>query len=155
VQGAVKCKLFITILRLGAVTWFKNLRRNSIDSWSDLCHEFTTHFTASRTQPKTVASLEAIVQGKSEPLRDYIERFNKEVVQVRGAEDTMKQYLITKGLHEGTNVKKAVRLDRPRTLIEFLAIAKIYIRYEEELYADNLNKTGKEEPATESSRKPF
>jgi hypothetical protein len=44
------------------------------------CHEFTTHFTASRTQPKTMASLEAIVQGRNEPLRDYIERFNKEAV---------------------------------------------------------------------------
>jgi len=84
VQGVVKCKLFVTTLRREAVTWFKNLRRNSIDSWSDLCHEFTTNFTASRTQPKMVASLEAIVQGKSEPLRDYIERF-KEAVQVRGA----------------------------------------------------------------------
>jgi len=61
VQGAVKCKLFVTTLRRGAVTLFRNLRRNSIDSWSDLCDEFTTHFTASRTQPKTVASLEAIV----------------------------------------------------------------------------------------------
>jgi len=80
VQGAVKCKLFVTTLRRGGVTWFKNLRRNSIDSWSDLCDEFMTHFTASRTQPKMVASLEAIVQGKSEPLRDYIERFNKEAV---------------------------------------------------------------------------
>jgi hypothetical protein len=130
VQGAVKCKLFITTLRRGAVTWFKNLRRNSIDSWSDLCHEFTTHFTASRTQPKTVASLEAIVQGKSEPLRDYIERFNKEAVQVRGADETMKRYLIAKGLREATDVKKVVRLDRPRTLNEFLAIAKIYFAYE-------------------------
>jgi len=102
-----------------------------------------------------VASLEAIVQGKSKPLRDYIERFSKEVVQVRGAEDSMKQYLITKGLREGTNVKKAVRLDRPRTLYEFLAIAKIHITYEEELYADNLNKPRKEEPVVESSRKPF
>jgi len=102
-----------------------------------------------------VASLEAIFQGKSEPFRDYIERFNKEVVQVRGAEDTMKQYLITKGLREGTYVKKVVHLDRPRTLNEFLAIAKIYIRYEEDLYADNLNKTRKEEPVAESSRKPF
>jgi len=53
-----------------------------------------------------VASLKAIVQGKSEPLRDYIERFNKEVVQVRGADETMKQYLITKGLREGTDVKR-------------------------------------------------
>ena len=139
----------------GAVTWFKNLRRNSIDSWSDLCYEFTTHFTASRTQPKMVASLEAIVQGKSEPLQDYIERFNKEAVQVRGADETMKRYLITKGMREGTDVKKAVRLDRPRTFNEFLAIAKIYITYEEELYADCLNKSRKEEPAVESSKKPF
>ena len=155
VQGAIKCKLFVTTLRREAVTWFKNLRRNSIDSWSDICDEFTTHFTASRTQPKTVASLEAIVEGKSEPLPDYIERFNKEVVQVRGADETMKRYLIAKGLREGTDVKKAVRLDRPKTLNEFLANAKIYIRYEEELYADNLNKSKKKEPAAESSKNPF
>ena len=102
-----------------------------------------------------VASLEAIVQGKSKPLRVYIERFNKETVQVRGAEDSMKQYLITKGLREGTYVKKVVRLDRPRTLNEFLAIAKIYITYEEQMYADSLNKPMKEEPTDESSRKPF
>jgi len=102
-----------------------------------------------------MASLEAIVQGKSKPLRDYIERFNKEAVQVRGADETMKRYLITKGLCEGTNVKKSVHLDRPRTLNEFLAIAKIYIKYEEELYADSLNKSRKEEPAAEFSRKPF
>jgi len=94
-----------------------------------------------------VASLEAVVQGKSEPLRDYIERFNKEDVQVRGADETMKRYLIAKGLREGTDVKKVVRLDRPRTLNEFLAIAKIYIAYEEELYASSLNKSRKEEPA--------
>jgi len=155
VQGAMECKLFVTTLRRGAITWFKNLRRNSVDSWSDLCHEFTTHFTASRTQPKTTASLEANVQGKSKPLRDYIVRFNKEAFQVRGAEDSMKQYLITKGLCEATDVKKAIRLDRSRNLNELLAIAKIYIIYEDELYADNLNKPRKEEPAAESSRKPF
>ncbi|XP_024630764.1 uncharacterized protein [Medicago truncatula] len=67
----------------------------------------------------------------------------------------MKWYLIAKGLREGTDIKKVVRLDRPRTLNEFLAIAKIYIAYEEELYTDNLNKSRKEEPAAESSKKPF
>ena len=76
-------------------------------------------------------------------------------MQVRGANDTMKRYVITKGVREGTDVKKVVRLDRPRTFNEFLAIAKIYIRYEEELYVDNLNKSRKEEPAGESSKKPF
>jgi hypothetical protein len=73
------------------MTWFKNLRRNSIGSWGDLCHEFTTHFTASRTQQKMVASL---------------------------------------------------------------AIVKTYIRYDEEVYADNLNKIRKEKLAAESSKKP-
>jgi hypothetical protein len=67
----------------------------------------------------------------------------------------MKQHLIPKGLREGTDVKKVVRLDRSRTLNEFLAIAKIYIAYEEELYADILNKSRKEEPAAESSKNPF
>ena len=47
---------------------------------------------------------------------------------------------MAKGLHEGTDVKKYVLLDRPRTLNEFLAVAKIYIKHEGELYANNLNK---------------
>jgi len=55
----------------------------------------------------------------------------------------MKQNFITKGLREGIDDKKVVQLDRPRTLNEFLAIAKIYITYEEELYADSLNKPRK------------
>jgi len=76
-------------------------------------------------------------------------------VQIRGADETMKRYLIAKGLREGTGIKKAVRLDRPRTLNEFLAIEKIYIRYEEKLYANSLNKSRKEEHAAESSKKPF
>jgi hypothetical protein len=76
-------------------------------------------------------------------------------VQVRGADENMKQYLITRGLREGKNVKKVVRLDRPETYIKLLAIVKTYICYEEEVYADNLNKARKEEPVAESSRKPF
>jgi len=133
----------------------QNLRRNYIDSWDDLGQEFTAHFTASRIQPKTAASLEAIVQGKNEPLRDYIERFNKEIVQVRGADKSMKKYLIAKGLRPDTDMKKVVLFDRPRTLNEFLAIAKTYIRYEEELYTDSLNKSRKEKSAVESFKKPF
>jgi len=67
----------------------------------------------------------------------------------------MKRYLITKGLREGTDVKKAVCFDRPETYNHLLAIVNTYIRYEEEVYADNLNKVKKEEPAAESSKKPF
>jgi len=62
--------------------------------------------------------------------------------------------LIAKGLREGTDVKKVVHLYRPSTLNEFLAIAKIYNRYEKELYGNNLNKSRKEEPVAESPESP-
>ena len=94
------------------------------------------------------------MQGKDESLREYIKRFNKEAVQVRGADEDMKRYLIGKGLRAGTDMKKAVQLDQPKTLNEFLMIAKTYIRYEEQLYADNLNKNRKEDPS-EQPKKPL
>lgn len=137
------------------MTWYKNLMRNSIDLWEDICHEFTAYLIVSRTQPKTVVSLKAIMQGKNEPLRDYIERIHKEVVQVRGADEIMKLYLIKKGLRPDTDMKKVVQLDHPRSLNKFLAISKTYIMYDEQLYNLNLNKSRKQDPAAESSEKPF
>ncbi|MCI69335.1 hypothetical protein A2U01_0090597, partial [Trifolium medium] len=63
------------------MAWYKSLPAKSITSWRDLGEQFTRHFTASRWQPKTEATLEAILQGKDKSLRTYIERFNKEAVQ--------------------------------------------------------------------------
>ncbi|MCI47957.1 hypothetical protein A2U01_0069199, partial [Trifolium medium] len=56
VRGSINCKLFPTTLRKGAMTWYKSLPPGSIDSWTELCRLFTTHFTASRRQPKTEAA---------------------------------------------------------------------------------------------------
>jgi hypothetical protein len=85
VGSAVKCKLFVATLRQGAVT-----------GETPSTHGVTSATSSPPTSqlrgpiPKIVASLEAIVRGKSEPLRDYIERFNKEGIQVRGADENMK-----------------------------------------------------------------
>ncbi|MCI74578.1 hypothetical protein A2U01_0095842, partial [Trifolium medium] len=54
-RGAIKCKLFQTTLRKGAMNWYKNLPPRSITSGRDLREQFTRHFTASRAQPKTEA----------------------------------------------------------------------------------------------------
>ncbi|MCI51265.1 hypothetical protein A2U01_0072509, partial [Trifolium medium] len=35
VQGSIKCKLFPTTLRKGAMSWYKNLPPESIDSWRE------------------------------------------------------------------------------------------------------------------------
>jgi hypothetical protein len=95
------------------------------------------------------------VQGKNEPLCEYIERFNKKAIQVRGADEKMKKCLIKKGLRQKTDIKKVVNIDEVRSLKEFLRVSKTYIRYEEKLYTDNLNKTRKEYPHVESCIKPL
>ncbi|MCI46252.1 hypothetical protein A2U01_0067492, partial [Trifolium medium] len=69
----IKCKLFVLTLKGAALTWFKGLEDNSIDSWEELNKAFSSHFTARKRQPKTMASFSNILQGKDESLRDYIE----------------------------------------------------------------------------------
>ncbi|XP_058768113.1 uncharacterized protein LOC131641828 [Vicia villosa] len=69
VRGSIKCRIFPTTLRKGAMTWYRNLPPNSIHSWTELKELFLSHFTASRRQPKSEANLEAVIQGTNEPLR--------------------------------------------------------------------------------------
>jgi len=70
-------------------------------------------------------------------------------------DERMKKHLIEKSLRPRTNIKKEVQLDQPKTINEFLRIAKIYIRYEGQLYTDNLKKARKKDPQSESSKNPF
>ncbi|MCI73020.1 hypothetical protein A2U01_0094284, partial [Trifolium medium] len=73
--------------------------------------------------------------GKDEPLRNFIERFNKEAVQVNTTDD-MKKYLLERGLRPRSNFAKAVGIEKPRTLDELLQKAQSYIQYEEVEVAD-------------------
>jgi hypothetical protein len=78
--GPAKCKLFVLNLQKGAMAWFKNLKPHSISSWIKLCRKLKAHFTASRNHLKFVDNKGDIRRNPTEHLRDYIERFNKEVV---------------------------------------------------------------------------
>ncbi|CAJ2662458.1 unnamed protein product [Trifolium pratense] len=91
ISGAIRCRLFPTTLRKGAMAWYQSLPPQSIHSWRDLTEQFCRHFTASRKHPKTVHALEAIYQAEEETLRNFVERFNKEAVQVETT-DEMKKF---------------------------------------------------------------
>ncbi|MCI08238.1 hypothetical protein A2U01_0029314, partial [Trifolium medium] len=100
--------------------------RRAVEPSGDLTEQFRRHFTASRRHPKTVATFDAIYQGQDESLRNYIERFNKEVVQVNTTDD-MKHYLLERGLRPHSDFAKAVGIEKPQTLDELLAKAQPYI----------------------------
>lgn len=90
VPNAIKCRMFPTTLDKGAIAWHKSLLDEFITSWKGLGRLFSRYFTASRRHPKFKASLEVIIQGKYDPLRVYIERFNKEAIQVSTTGDMKK-----------------------------------------------------------------
>ncbi|KAK2437304.1 hypothetical protein QL285_022212 [Trifolium repens] len=153
-SGAIKCRFFPTTLRKGALTWYTSLPPQSVFSWQDFMDQFKHNFTASRKQPKTVATLEAIFQGPKETQRAYIERFNREAVQVE-APDDMKRYLLARGLRPRTDIAKAVGIEKPKTLALLLAKAEPYIQYEEREIADALRQRRTEEaPTQQDSSKP-
>src|SRR3954468_9839273 len=130
VRGSIKCRIFPTTLRKGAMNWYMNLRPNSIHSWTELKELFLSHFTSSRRQPKSEANLEAVIQGPNEPLRDYLERFNKEAVQVQTV-DYMKRYLLEQGLLPGSDFKKAIKIEKVHSMNALLRKAKAFIDFEE------------------------
>jgi hypothetical protein len=109
------------------------------------------HFTASRKHPLTVSALEAIVQRDDEPLREYIDRFNKIAVQVR-VEDKMKLYLMDRGLRSGSDFAKNVGIEEIRTLDTFLERAQKYIAYEEKQMAADVRKPKHQDESGPSKR---
>ena len=63
-------------------------------------------------------------------MRAYIERFNKEAVEIHTT-DHMKKYLLEKGLRPNSDFRKAVGIETPNSLAELLHKAQAYIQYEE------------------------
>ncbi|CAJ2675664.1 unnamed protein product [Trifolium pratense] len=152
VSGAIRCRIFPTTLRKGAMAWYHSLAPRSITSWMDLSDQFRRHFTASRKQPKTEAVLDAIFQADNESLRSFIERFNKEAIQVETTDD-MKKYLLQRGLRPNSDFAKAVGIEKPRTFGDLLLKSQPYIQYEEQQVADaaRYGRAGNSQPAPRSN----
>ncbi|XP_058722610.1 uncharacterized protein LOC131594477 [Vicia villosa] len=134
------------------MTWYRNLPPNSIHFWPELKKLFSNHFTISRRQPKSEATLKAIIQGANEPLREYLDRFNKEALQVQTT-DQMKRYLLERGLLPESDFKKAIGIEKVYTMDALLLKAQAYIAYEEGEAA--AKKSSRSHKATRSSSQDY
>ncbi|MCI46070.1 hypothetical protein A2U01_0067310, partial [Trifolium medium] len=76
-----------------------------------------------------MASLSNIIQGKEESLIDYIERFTREAIEIKGAHDKLKCYIFEKGLRNDTKFKEKLSLKEPRDMQDLLSRAQNYINY--------------------------
>ena len=60
-----------------ARTWLNSLPKDSVNCWEDFASAFTHNFTSTYDRPNLPRQLALCVQGKDEPLRDYLSRWIK------------------------------------------------------------------------------
>ncbi|XP_061358283.1 uncharacterized protein LOC133302508 [Gastrolobium bilobum] len=95
------CRTFPTLLGGRALTWYTTLPTGSIASWDDLASKFQSHFATSRPVPKSVHALEKVRQHSGETLRTFLDRFDKEALQVQGLDPKVQVHILLSGLRQG------------------------------------------------------
>jgi hypothetical protein len=85
-----------------AQTWFMNLTSGSIQSWGELCAQFTANFASVYQQQGVEAHLHAVRQQPGETLRTFISRFTK----VRGTIPRISDASIITTFHQGVRDEK-------------------------------------------------
>ncbi|XP_061350973.1 uncharacterized protein LOC133296033 [Gastrolobium bilobum] len=95
------CRTFPTLLGGRALTWYTTLPTSSIASRDDLAGKFQTHFATSRPVPKSVHSLEKIRQQSGDSLRSFLDRFDKEALQVQGLDPKVQVHILLLGSRQG------------------------------------------------------
>ncbi|XP_061346999.1 uncharacterized protein LOC133292587 [Gastrolobium bilobum] len=103
------CRTFPTLLGGRALTWYTTLPTGSIASWDDLASKFQSHFVTSRHVPKSVHSLEKIRQQSGESLRSFLDRFDKEALQVQGLDPKVQVHILLSGLRQGEFASELAR----------------------------------------------
>ena len=97
--GATWCRYFPTTLKGLALIWFnKHVPKGSIKSYSELEKVFISQFAAGRRHQRTSVNLMAVRQGETETLRNYIKRFNEEVLKIHNLKDETKFAALLAGL---------------------------------------------------------
>ncbi|KAK4836882.1 hypothetical protein QYF36_001002 [Acer negundo] len=98
VRGAsedVMCKFFPLTLGGSSLKGFNKLKPSSIQNFPQMCREFITRFRGARHLERKPNVLHGIKQDESETLKEYVERFHKEVINL-GAydeENTLKDFI--------------------------------------------------------------
>ena len=87
VANEIMCRVFPTRLKGSARIWFSRLTPNSINTFTELSTQFTSHFIGGHRYKKFIACLMSIKQREDETLRSYIARFNKEVLLIDEVDD--------------------------------------------------------------------
>ncbi|GMN68803.1 hypothetical protein TIFTF001_037854 [Ficus carica] len=101
-----------------------------MDSFKQLADAFSTAFLGAKTRKIETSYLFRIKQGKSEPLKEYLDRFRKAVVQVKSCSDNTLIHAFREGIKDRRLVW-AIAYDVPPTFTHLRGIARKHVEAEE------------------------
>ncbi|XP_016164646.1 uncharacterized protein LOC107607183 [Arachis ipaensis] len=109
--------------------WFDSLPPRSVTSFDDLSHKFLTRFSIQKDKVKHSPSLLRVKQEVGEPLRDYMERFNKACLEIQDLPTKAIIMELVNGLQEGP-FSQSISKRHPTSLSDVQERAEKYINME-------------------------
>ncbi len=101
VSDEIMCHAFPTNLRGSLRVWFNQLETESIDTFAQLSRAFIDNFIGGRRSAHPTNYLLNIRQKEGESLRSYVQRFNKEAVQIDEPNEFVALTAFNAGLRKG------------------------------------------------------
>uniref|UniRef100_A0A2N9F122 Integrase catalytic domain-containing protein n=1 Tax=Fagus sylvatica TaxID=28930 RepID=A0A2N9F122_FAGSY len=130
VSDEIICRTFPTNLRGSARTWFNQLETGSIDTFAQLSRAFI----GGRRSVRPANYLLNIRQREGESLRSYVQRFNKEAVQIDEPNEYVALTAFNAGLLKGDFLFQLCK-DPPKSMSELMYEAQKFINAEDAFQA--------------------
>ncbi|KAL6562434.1 Nucleic acid dioxygenase ALKBH1 [Orobanche gracilis] len=134
-HDAIRCRMFSLTLGERAQRWYRSLPHHSIQSWAQLTATFRSYFMGSLVRIAPRSSIASIVQGPSESLKDYVSRFNKQILETEPMSDDALAIIAQAGLLKNSFFRWTICQNTPRMYREFLERASSHISAEEAMPA--------------------
>jgi hypothetical protein len=130
VSDEIMCRTFPTNLRGSARTWFNQLETGSIDTFAQLSRAFIDNFIGGRRSARPANYLLNIRQREGESLRSYVQRFNKEAIQIDEPNEYVALTAFNAGLLKGDFLFQLCK-DPPKSMSELMYEAQKFINAED------------------------
>ena len=126
VSNEIMCHAFTTNLRGSARVWFNQLETGSIDTFAQLSRAFIDNFIGGRRSARPTNYLLNIRQREGKSLRSYVQRFNKETVQIDESNEYVALIAFNAGLCMGDFLFQLYK-DPPRSMSELMYETQMFI----------------------------
>ncbi|XP_059638773.1 uncharacterized protein LOC132281054 [Cornus florida] len=152
VPDQIMCRALSNTLKGSARVWFNKLKPGSIETFVELSKGFVSHFIVGQRHRRPATYLLTVKQQKGEPLWEYINRFNTEMLQVDEADDKVALTAFMGGLHT-SRFLFSLSKEPPTSMAKLLVRARKHMNVEDAMSARK-GKEGEDKKADKKRPQP-